>query len=163
VALTGVLGDTEEGTLSIVNPVGGEETTESCHECNTSVIRNRSCNGVDFRRTLDNAQVVLEELDTGASNGNATLKSVDGLATLAKVVCDSSEQAGLGDYRLVANVVKEEAASTVGVLGLARLEATLADEGRRLVTQAASDRDTLERSLVKGTIGSGVGRRNDLR
>ncbi|KAI6753124.1 hypothetical protein HG531_005293 [Fusarium graminearum] len=161
-SLAGVLGDTKESTLGVVNPVRGKETAEGCYECNTSVVRNSPGNCVDLRRVLDEAQVVLEELDTRASNSNAALKSVDGLATLSEVVCNSGKKTGLGDDRFATNVVKQEAASTVCVLGLAGLEATLTHEGRGLVTQAASNRDTLEGSLVKSTIGSGVGRRDDL-
>ncbi|KAI6775720.1 hypothetical protein HG530_002478 [Fusarium avenaceum] len=119
VPLIGVLSDSEKGALCVVNPVGGEEATESCYKCNTTVVRDRSRNSIHLCGRVDNAQVVLKECDTGASNSDTALKSVDGLATLSKVVCNGRKETSLGDDWLIANVVKEEAAgASAFIIGL---------------------------------------------
>ena len=61
-----------------------------------------------------------------------------------------------------AYVVEEETARAVGVLGHARGEALLADEGSRLVAKTAGNRDGGESGGGKGAVGGGVGGRDDL-
>lgn len=64
--------DAKNGSSSVVNPVGREEAAEGGDEGAPTIILDGFGEGADFRRRLDEAEVVDEELDAGAGNGNTT-------------------------------------------------------------------------------------------
>lgn len=160
-ALLRVGRDTEDGTTSIVDPVRGEETAEGRDESDTTVVLDRLGEGAELGRVLDEAEVVDEELDTGTGDGDAALEGVHAPAS-TKVEGDGAQKTVGGDDGLGTDVVQQEAASTVGVLGETGSEALLADEGGRLVTEAAHDLGALEGTLVERAVGLGVGRGDNL-
>lgn len=144
--LGGELGETKDGTSGISSPVGGEETGQSGDENDTGGVLNLGGQLSNLLRGLNEANVVSQPLDAGASHGDGALKSVDGLGAL-EVVTNGGQQTVVGDDGLLSSVVEQEAAGTVCVLGLTGLKGLLADEGGRLVTETAS----------KGNVGEGTG------
>lgn len=160
-ATLGVGSNTEESTTSIIDPVRGEQTAERSDESNTAVVLDSLGKGAQLGGGLDEAQVIDQELDTGAGDGDAALEGVHSLAG-AKIESDSGQEAVGGDDGLVANIVKQEASGAVCVLGLAGGEPLLADQSSGLVTQAAGDLDTLQGGAGEGPVGLGVRRSDNL-
>lgn len=106
--------------------------------------------------------VVHQELDTGTSDSDRTLEGVYGLSVAAEIVGNRRKKTVGRNGGLLANVVEQETTSTVRVLGRARSEALLADQGRRLITETSSNLHALQGSLGKGTVCVCTRRRNNL-
>src|SRR5699024_8626529 len=145
-----------------VNPVGGEETTEGRDKDTTTAVWNAASQITDLSRITEETQVVHQEGDTTTGDGNATLEGIDRLAFLAHLKTDGGKKTMFRDNGLVTNVVKHEATSTVGVLSHTRSEGTVANQGRGLVTQTASDGDTIQRTGVDAAKAIAVGGRNNV-
>jgi hypothetical protein len=128
-----------ESSLGVVYPVRRKEPTEGCDKDDAAVVGDGFRQRGDLARRAGETEVVHEELYAGASDGDAALKSIHGFPAVAEVVGHGGQEAGLGDDRLGADIVQEEAPRAVRVLGLPRAEATLADQGARLIAQAPSD------------------------
>ena len=148
--------------LGVINPVGREEPAESRDEVHTTVVGDRLCDGINLLGAGNDAKVVLQEGDACAADCNAAFERIGRLRALAKVVRHRRQQAVLGNDRLGADIVEQEAAGAVGVLGLAGTEAALADQGGRLVAEAAGDGDALEGTGAEGAEGGGVRGGDDL-
>lgn len=161
VAALGVGSDAKDGAAGIVDPVRSKETAKGSDKSAAAVVLDRLGEGAQLGRLINEAQVVDEKLDAGAGHGDAALQSVHGLAG-AEIEGDGGNETVAGDDGLGADIVEQEAASAVRVLGQAGSEALLADEGSRLVAQAASDLDTLEGGVGEGAKGLGVGRVDNL-
>ena len=149
--------------LGVVDPVGRKQAAKGRHKDDAAVVVDRLGQLADLVGLLGKAHVVGQELDAGTGDGDTALERVDGRMALAKVVGDGREQARARDDGLSADIVQQEAAGAVGVLGLARVEAALADEGTRLVAQAAGDADAGERAVGNKAKGGGVRRGHDAR
>ena len=91
-------------SAGIINPVWCEQAAESCHEDNTSVILDGLGQLANLGRRIDEAKIVLEELDARASNGDAALQCVAWFAT--KVISYCAQQTVRRDHWLFANVVQ---------------------------------------------------------
>lgn len=151
VAPLGIGGDAENGTAGIIDPVRGKEATKGRDEGAAAIVLDRLGEGAQLGRRVDEAEVVDEELDARARDGNAALQGVHGLAG-AKVKGDGGQQAVAGDDGFGADVVEQEAARAVRVLGQTGGEALLADEGGRLVAQAAGNLGALEGRACEGAV-----------
>ena len=141
-------------SVSIVDPVWGEEAAEGCHEDQTAVVRDRLCELGDLVGCVAEAHVVHQKLHAGARHCYATFQCVDGCAV--EVVGYGGEETVLRDDGLLADVVEQEAAGAVGVLGFTRLEALLAYQSGGLVAQAACQAKVLERAACDLAEGLGV-------
>ncbi|TKW52752.1 hypothetical protein CTA1_7517 [Colletotrichum tanaceti] len=161
VAALGVGGDAEDGAAGVVDPVGGEEAAEGGDKGAAAVVLDGLGEGAELGGGLDEAEVVDEELDAGAGDGDAALEGVHGLAG-PEVEGDGGQQAVGGDDGLGADVVEQEAAGAVRVLGEAGGEALLADEGGGLVAQAAGDLCAAQQGVVQRAVGLGVRGADDL-
>lgn len=149
VALLGVLCHAEDGALGRVDPVWCEQTAEGSHKDDATIVRDGLSDLLNLVRLVKEAHVVDEELDTGTRDSDAALERIDGLAARTKVVGDSGQEAVRRDDGFLADIVKDEAASAIGVLGLARLEAALTNECARLIAETASNAGTSERATAK--------------
>lgn len=151
VALLGVLGQTENGTAGVVAPVRGEETREGRDKDDAGIVLDLAGELANLLGRVDELDVVTQPLDGGAGHGNGTFQSVHG-RVVAKLEADCGQQAVLGDDGLGAGVVEQEATGAVCVLGLTGREAELADEGSRLVTEAARDGDAGEGTSTDASV-----------
>ena len=88
-------------------------------------------------------EVVAQPLHQRAGDGDGAFEAVHGRLA-ADLVAQSGQQAVLRLDGLGAGVHQHEAAGAIGVLGFARAEAGLAEEGRLLVAQVAGDRDAFQ-------------------
>ncbi|KAH6609764.1 hypothetical protein Trco_003110 [Trichoderma cornu-damae] len=155
VAALGVRGDAEDGAPGVVDPVGREQAAEGGDEGAAAVVLDLLGEGAELGRRVDEAEVVDQELDAGPGDGDAAFEGVHPPA-LAKVERDRGQEAVGGDDGLGADVVEQEAAGAVGVLGEAGREPLLAHQGGRLVAQAPGDLDAPEGGGGQGAVGLGV-------
>ena len=117
-ALLRMLCQTEDGSSSIIYPVRGKKTTKGRHKYAAAVIVYRGCQIIDMMGSFEKVQVVLQKLYSASGNSNTAFQSIDWFSAAAKVVPNCAQQPMFGDYRLFANVVQQETASPVSVLGL---------------------------------------------
>lgn len=124
----GVLGDSKDGSLSIVDPVWSKEAAECGDKDATTIIGNGQRLIVDFAGVLEKTKVVGQEIDTASGHGDAAFESIGRFGIRAELVADGGKQAVLRLNGLFANVVKQEAACAVRIFGLTGREGAVADE-----------------------------------
>ena len=149
--------------LGIIDPVRRKQAAESRDEDTTAAVLDRGRHLADLGTVAEESEVVHEELDRRAGDGDGALERIDGRDVLpTEVVGDRRQQAVLGDDGLLADVVQQEAAGAVGVFGAAGREAALADEGGGLVAEYAADPEAFKGAAGELAVGVGVGGRDDL-
>ena len=136
-------GEHTDGSTGVVDPVRSEQTTEGCHEYTSTAVGNAAGQITDLARITEETQVVHQEGYTTTGDSHATFQRINRIAFFTHLETDGGEQAVLGNDGLVANVVKQETTSTIGVLGHTRREGAVAKQGRRLVAHTAGDRDAI--------------------
>ena len=153
-------GDTDNRTAGIHIPVRSAQTYESRYDINAAVVFHFLGNPFGVRSGVYHANAVTEPLDSGTSYEDGTFESVFNFAI--KTPSDGRYEAILGFVNFRTRVHEHEAASAVGVLSHARLEAVLAKECCLLVTSSASNRN---RSTEDGRNGFAIytGRRFNFR
>jgi hypothetical protein len=81
--------DTKNRALGIIDPVRREQAGEGGDEDAAAVVGDGGGNFGDFGRVAEEAEVVHEEFDAGAGDGDGAFEGVDGLEVLpAEVVGD---------------------------------------------------------------------------
>ena len=130
-------GQAQDGAPGVHVPVGRAQAGEGGHHINAGGILHLGGEVLGVRRFGDEVQLVPQPLDHRTAHENAALQSVLHLAVDAHR--DGGEQAVLALVHPLAGVHQQEAAGAVGVLGLARLKAGLAEEGGLLVARDARD------------------------
>lgn len=91
-ALLGVLGNPEHGSLSVVDPVRSEEAAERSDEVTPSIVFDGSCAVADLGRRLHELEVVYNILDGASGNGYAAFQRINGFPLAAEVVCHGRQQ-----------------------------------------------------------------------
>ena len=102
-----------------------------------AVVRHRPGQGLRLGRAVDHPQAVAQPLDHGPAHEDAALQGILDLA--AEAAGDGGQQAVAALDGLRTGVHQQEATGAVGVLGVALVEAGLAEEGRLLVPGDARD------------------------
>ena len=125
-------------------PAGRVEPGEGRHDHGSAVVRHRSREPLDIGAGGDQAEIVAQPLHEGAGDGDGALERVDRLRR-AEPVGEGREKPAGGRGGRLADIHEHEAAGAVGVLGLAGLEAGLADERRLLIAEDAGDGQTRQR------------------
>ena len=162
-ALLRVCRDAEHRAFGVVDPVGRKQAGEGRDEDAAAVVRDGLCELGDAVAVAEEAEVVHEELDAGAGDGDGALERVHGRdAEGGEVEGHGAHEAVRADHGLLAHVEEQEGAGAVGVLGAARGEASLANEGGGLVAEAAGDGGAGESGAGEFAVRFGVGGGNDL-
>ena len=157
--LVDVAGHADERATGVAAPVGRKEAGERGHEVDAAVVLNGRGQRFHISRARDQAQVVTQPLHQCAGDRDRTFQGVHG-RLVADLVAQGGQQSALARNGLGASVEQHEAAGAVGVLGLARAEARLPEEGRLLVAQVACHRHASQGALGRAIDGAGG---NDLR
>jgi len=132
----------------IVLPVRRVQPGERRHEVHAAVVVHRPGERLDLRALPDQSEIVADPLHQCARDRDAAFESVEGALPL-ELIRDRGEQSEARLHRHFAHVHQQETAGAVGVLGLADLEAGLADERGLLVTEDARDRHSLHGFQVR--------------
>ncbi len=139
----------DDDPAGVTAPVGREEAGEGGHEVDAAVVLDARRERLDLARVGDDPELVAQPLHGAARDGDRALERVHRVG-VAQLVCHGSDEPVLAADDLGAGVEQEEVAGAVGVLGLAGLEADLADGCRVLVAEHAGDRNVGQALLGRG-------------
>ena len=123
-------------------PVRRAETGEGRHEDDTTGVRDGVGDGFDLGRCAEELHVVAQPLHDRAADEDAAFERVCGL--LVEAAGERGDEAFGGESECAADVLQQEAAGAVGVLGVAGRDAELAEERGLLIACDAGDVDLAE-------------------
>ena len=135
----GAPGNAHDGTPGVHVPIGGAKACESRYDKNAPCIRHALRQSVALRRTGDEPQFVPQPLDGAAGVEDATLQGIGGGSSQAPG--HRRHQPRARAHRGLPHVHQGKTTGAIGVFGLARGEAGLSEQRRRLVAGAAADGD----------------------
>ena len=135
----GAAREADDGAARVLIPVGGAEPDECRHEVHAARVGHGAREPVGLRGAGDDPEAVAQPLYGRAGDEDRALQRVGGAA--ADAPGDRRQQPVRRRHRPLAGIRQREAAGAVGVLGLARLEARLAEERGLLIPRDACDRD----------------------
>ena len=158
-SLGSTTGNTDNHTTSIRIPIWSTQTYECRNQIYTAGVTNLLSNPLRIRSRVYHASAITEPLNSRTCYEDGTLKSILNLAIQAP--SNSSYQPILGIIDVSTGIHQHEAASTIGVLSLAWVEAVLTKEGSLLVTCSTCNRDwSTQNSWI--SIAIYAGRRTNL-
>ncbi len=137
VARCGSAMDADDEAAGVGVPVGRAEAGKGGNEDDATGVRDRCGEGFDVAGVPDEAEVVAEPLDDGATDEDGAFERVFQL--LAGAGGQRGNEAVLGLEELSADVFEQEAAGAVGVFGIARIDAELTEERGLLIARDAGD------------------------
>ena len=157
VSALGAAGQAHNGAASFRIPIGSAQAREGRHHVHASGVGHALGNGLGFPHVANELQLVPEPLHERAGNEHAALQGIF-RARAGGRSRNGGAQVVSGTGRSGARVHKQKAASAVGVLGLARLKAALAEQGRLLVARHACNGNTRRHGRVGGHAEDAGGR-----
>ena len=143
-SMRGVARQADDRAAGVRIPVGRAEADERRHEVDAAGIGHVAHQALDIGRRADRPQTVAQPLHGRAGHEHRAFERVGRL--VAEPPRHRRQQALLRRHRPRPGVEQHEAAGAVGVLGLAGLEAGLAEERRLLIAGGAGNRDRRRRS-----------------
>ncbi len=142
----GIAREAGDDAARVGTPMRGVQAREGRHDVDAAIVGHGQRQGIGLGGVTDNAEIVAQPLNERAGDGDRALQRIGGRG-VAEAVGDRGDQAGLALLDVGAGIEQQEIAGAVGVLGLARGKADLADEGRLLVTQHTGQGDAIEFEL----------------
>ena len=132
-------GEAHDSAPGILIPVGGAQARKGGHHVAAVGIGNFPRQVFTVSGGVDEAQLVPQPLDGRPGYEDGALQGVVHLAVQAP--CDGGHQTVLGEHGPFPGVHQQEAPGAIGIFGLARLKAGLAEQGRLLIPGGPGDGD----------------------